>query len=579
MDPAILPVVAVAGTTTTVSARVGVALSFSPFASLTNGYPPYIVSVQSGTLPAGLTINSVGVVSGTPTTVQAAANVVFAVTDYFGNPAATTVTVNFTVLNMSAVAGATTTVSTAVNQSITSFSPFSSVTGGVSPLVYYVSSGTLPPGITINSSTGLVSGTPTTVQSASNVIFAVRDSAGNQATTTVTVGFTVTSIVAVAGATTTVFVVINTAITNFSPFSSVSYGYTPYTYFVSSGTLPTGITLNSSTGVVSGTPTALYTAANVVFAVKDAQNNQAVTTVTVSFEVVAPGYTLNYLIVAGGGGGGYSSVGSYGGGGGGGGGFLSGNTYVSFGNPYSIQVGAGGLGSTGTGAGAPGNNSIFSSFTSIGGGGGGSTLCAPVMPGQPGGSGGGGMGYQPMGIAIGSPGYGVAGTQGYPGGAGITLPGIPSFAGGSGGGAGGTGNFSTCTVAGPGGLGRLWPFNNTTYAGGGGAGLGGPGSASGPSPGGGASGGPFNPPLGSVGFNAGTNTGGGGGGGSHGTSIGRGGGNGAAGTVALAIPTPFYPGVVAPGAAVSTPANAPGYTVLTYTTPGPTVTSPFTFTA
>jgi hypothetical protein len=37
--------------------------------------------------------------------------------------------------------------------------------------------------------------------------------------------------------------------------------------------------------------------------------------------------------------------------------------------------------------------------------------------------------------------------------------------------------------------------------------------------------------------------------------------------VILAVATPVYPGS-APGAAVSTPPAAPGYTVLTYTNPG-----------
>jgi hypothetical protein len=40
-----------------------------------------------------------------------------------------------------------------------------------------------------------------------------------------------------------------------------------------------------------------------------------------------------------------------------------------------------------------------------------------------------------------------------------------------------------------------------------------------------------------------------------------------------------YPTVSAPGAAVSTPANAPGMTVLTYTAPTPGTPATFTFTA
>jgi hypothetical protein len=54
---------------------------------------------------------------------------------------------------------------------------------------------------------------------------------------------------------------------------------------------------------------------------------------------------------------------------------------------------------------------------------------------------------------------------------------------------------------------------------------------------------------------------------------------GGSGVVILAIPTPNYPGMSAPGAAVSTPPAAPGLTVLTYTTPSPGTPATFTLTA
>ena len=48
-------------------------------------------------------------------------------------------------------------------------------------------------------------------------------------------------------------------------------GVTPYVWSVSAGSLPTGITLNSSTGVVSGTPTTIGSI-NVTFKITDATN-------------------------------------------------------------------------------------------------------------------------------------------------------------------------------------------------------------------------------------------------------------------------------------------------------------------
>lgn len=94
---------------------------------------------------------------------------------------------------ISATAGTTTTV-TVITGTALSFSVFASVTGGNSTsYVYAISSGTLPAGLTLNTAAGVVSGTATTVQSASNVTFTVSDAFGQTATTTSTVNFTVLS--------------------------------------------------------------------------------------------------------------------------------------------------------------------------------------------------------------------------------------------------------------------------------------------------------------------------------------------------------------------------------------------------
>lgn len=73
--------------------------------------------------------------------------------------------------------------------------------------------------------------------------------------------------------------------TSFSPLTA-SGGTPPYTYGYT-GTLPAGLSFNANTGVISGTPTAAYATANLVFSVKDANNVVAGTTSTVSFTVAA----------------------------------------------------------------------------------------------------------------------------------------------------------------------------------------------------------------------------------------------------------------------------------------------------
>jgi hypothetical protein len=75
-----------------------------------------------------------------------------------------------------------------------------------------------------------------------------------------------------------------------SPFTplTASDGIPPYTYAVT-GALPAGLALDASTGAVTGTPTALYPTAGLVFSVQDSVGAVAGTSSTVSFTVVAPG--------------------------------------------------------------------------------------------------------------------------------------------------------------------------------------------------------------------------------------------------------------------------------------------------
>jgi hypothetical protein len=116
---------------------------------------------------------------------------------------------------------------------------------------YSVSSGALPTGITLNSSTGAITGTPTTVQTAT---FRIRATGpGGTATTserTITVN---PDAVAPTWTDNTLSGDLRVGIA-YSDGVQAS-GTTP-TYSVSAGTLPTGLSLNTSTGAVTGTPTA-----------------------------------------------------------------------------------------------------------------------------------------------------------------------------------------------------------------------------------------------------------------------------------------------------------------------------------
>ena len=126
-----------------------------------------------------------------------------------------------------------------------------SVIGGVSDYSWNVS-GTLPDGITFDSGSGTFNGTP--LQHGSYPLTVdVKDSSPNPLEQSLSITLTISS-----------GLVLHQNLPN--PVKGVSFshplmpdtegGLTPYTWQVTSGKLPTGLQLNSLTGLIDGTPTA-----------------------------------------------------------------------------------------------------------------------------------------------------------------------------------------------------------------------------------------------------------------------------------------------------------------------------------
>ena len=253
----------------------------------------------------------------------------------------------------------------------------------------------------------------------------------------------------------------------------------------------------------------------------------------------APENAVDWLVMAGGGGGGNTR-----GGGGGAGGYrespgtatgsytaspIAGNSAVTVSaSPYSIVVGAGGVGGVSPCAATQGDTSTFSIYSSAGGGTGGIGGGA----GGAGGSGGGGSGGSAGGAGD-TP--SVSPAQGFAGGLGD--PAAPSYAAGGGGGALAVGVAGSNPAAGAGGPGATSSIDGTPTARAGGGG----GSYFQPSgaPGAGGTGNPAGiggSPGSTIGGAGANNTGGGGGGGWHpapGPAANEAGGNGGSGVVIL----------------------------------------------
>ena len=138
-------------------------------------------------------------------------------------------------------------------------------TGGATPYTWSVYSGSLPPGLTLGSSTGVISGTPTT-SGTSNFTVRVTDSQGTPDTDDQALSITRPADLTI----TTTSLNDGQVGVAYSQTLAASGGTTPYSWSVSAGSLPAGLSMSTG-GVISGTPTATGTA-NFTARVADSQS-------------------------------------------------------------------------------------------------------------------------------------------------------------------------------------------------------------------------------------------------------------------------------------------------------------------
>ncbi|MHC4713441.1 MAG: putative Ig domain-containing protein [Planctomycetota bacterium] len=258
--------------------------SYSQTVQATGGLTPYTWSIDSGSLPAGLTLgSSTGTISGTPTA-YGTSNFTVKVTDSQGTPDTDTQALSIDVDPDDVVITTTSLPDGTVDAS---YSQTVSATGGATPFMWSIDSGSLPSGLSLNSSTGEISGTPTTYGT-SNFTVKVTDDWTPANTDTQALSIYVAPADLVITTTSLPNGAVDTA---YSETVSATGGVTPYTWSIDSGTLPAGLSLNSSTGVISGTPTEADTD-NFTVKVTDSQGTPDTDTQALSITVVAsgPGY-------------------------------------------------------------------------------------------------------------------------------------------------------------------------------------------------------------------------------------------------------------------------------------------------
>ncbi|MBQ3402022.1 MAG: putative Ig domain-containing protein [Synergistaceae bacterium] len=203
-----------------------------------DGTAPITWEKVSGELPLGLTLSSKGKISGTPTV---SGNYSFKVraSNTIGSTSET-FTLKVTQTTISGNLAGTLTRKA-------SYSKVLKATGGLSPYTWSVSSGSLPDGMKLGKSSGKISGAPT---KAGTFKFTVKAKDVNGAAGTKAYTITVTQ--------TTISGKITATLTRKASYSKVlkaTGGFSPYTWSVSSGSLPDGMKLGKSSGKISGAPT------------------------------------------------------------------------------------------------------------------------------------------------------------------------------------------------------------------------------------------------------------------------------------------------------------------------------------
>jgi hypothetical protein len=131
----------------------------------------------------------------------------------------------------------------------TAYSQTLTADGGITPFTWTLTAGALPAGLTL-SSAGVISGTPTTAGKATFAVTVTDSSTPTAQTASQPFHITITGLTI-----TTKWLPNGIVGTAYSQTLTASGGFTPFTWTVSAGALPAGLTL-SSAGVISGTPTA-----------------------------------------------------------------------------------------------------------------------------------------------------------------------------------------------------------------------------------------------------------------------------------------------------------------------------------
>lgn len=249
---------------------------YTSVVSVTGGFTPYTFAIVTGTLPAGTNLDTnTGVITGTIPRSELGNTFTFqvGVTDSIGG----TVSKSFTMR-------ANTYTYVIAPEEIPAVTPettfnFGFTGAGATAPITWSLTGSLPTGLTLNSSLGKIqstgNGVPASLQ---NTSWPISLTATDNHGVSVTKSFTLavgSAVIAPALQIATTTIPTPTAGSLYAASIIATGGRTPYAFSISGGTLPQGLSIDSATGVISGTVPHNQTGAVYFFIVKvtDADND------------------------------------------------------------------------------------------------------------------------------------------------------------------------------------------------------------------------------------------------------------------------------------------------------------------
>jgi hypothetical protein len=219
------------------------------------------------------------------------------VTDFNGAQAAQAVTLAITVAAAPALSG-----SPSLPQGFIGgrYSGAIASNGGVPPLTFALTAGSLPAGLTLNTTGGQITGVPTQAGTSSFTVTITDSALPTHQTANVQASITVSQPPTLT--ITTSSLQNGTAGAGYGALLQASGGIPPYTWTLVSGQLPAGLSLltqNDSTGLISGTPilggtTTVPDTSTFTVRVTDSNTTPATAAIPLSIAVVS-GTTLNRL--------------------------------------------------------------------------------------------------------------------------------------------------------------------------------------------------------------------------------------------------------------------------------------------